>query len=50
MAQLSDAVRKAMVALADAGSWSDPEAVVTQYRAHHLQAEGIAQRFSVPPR
>ncbi|MFJ3366487.1 DEAD/DEAH box helicase [Streptomyces anthocyanicus] len=50
MAQLSDAVRKAMVALADAGSWSDPEAVATQYRAHHLQAEGIAQRFSVTPR
>ncbi|MFD5343935.1 DEAD/DEAH box helicase [Streptomyces anulatus] len=50
MAQLVDAVRKAMVALADAGAWSDPEAVAKQYQAHRLVGEGIAQRFSVTPR
>ncbi|MFF8604120.1 DEAD/DEAH box helicase [Streptomyces sp. NPDC015232] len=50
MSQLGDAVRKAMVALADAGNWSNPEAVITQLRAHRLLAEGIAQRFSVSPR
>ncbi|MCX5115352.1 hypothetical protein OOK13_44405 [Streptomyces sp. NBC_00378] len=50
MTQLADAVRKAMVALADAGAWSDPEAVAKQYQAHGLLGEGIAQRFSVTPR
>ncbi|AEM88742.1 DEAD/DEAH box helicase [Streptomyces violaceusniger] len=50
MTQLADAVRKAMVALADEGAWSDPEAVAKQYQAHRLLGEGIAQRFSVTPR
>lgn len=50
MAQLADAVRKAILALADSGSWSDPEAVAEQYRAHRLTEPGLAQRFSVTPR
>ncbi|MFZ3491747.1 DEAD/DEAH box helicase [Streptomyces sp. 5.8] len=50
MAKLSEAVRKATQALADAGSWSDPEAVGEQYGAHRLLAQGLAQRFSVSPR
>lgn len=50
MAQLGEVVRKAMLALADAGSWSDPETVVEQYRGHRLLAQGLAQRFSVSPR
>ncbi|MEU3408908.1 DEAD/DEAH box helicase [Streptomyces sp. NPDC006670] len=50
MAQLSEAVRKATLALADAGSWSDPKAVAEQYGAHRLLAQGLAQRFSVTPR
>ncbi|MEU9415893.1 hypothetical protein [Streptomyces sp. NPDC051000] len=50
MAKLSEAVRKATLALADAGSWSDPEAVAEQYGAHRLLAEGLAQCFSVSPR
>jgi restriction system protein len=49
MAQLSDAVGKATVALADAGNWSDPKAVAEQYGAHRLLAQGLAQRFRVSP-
>ncbi|MET8418133.1 hypothetical protein ABZV41_21125 [Streptomyces sp. NPDC005098] len=50
MGQLADAVRKATMALADAGSWSDPKAVAEQYTAQRLLPQGLAQRFSVTPR
>ncbi|MGW4513027.1 DEAD/DEAH box helicase [Streptomyces sp. NPDC004393] len=50
MAQLGEAVRNATLALADAGNWSDPEAVAEQYSNHRLLAQGLAQRFSVSPR
>jgi hypothetical protein len=50
MAQLSEAVRKATLALADADSWGDATAVAEQYEAHRLLAQGLAERFSVKPR
>ncbi|MDX2853070.1 hypothetical protein PV342_32440 [Streptomyces sp. PA03-3a] len=50
MGQLADAVRKATMALADAGSWSDPKAVAEQYTAQRLLPQGLAQSFSVTPR
>lgn len=50
MGQLADAVRKATLALADTGNWSDPAAVAEQYGAQRLLTPGLAQRFSVSPR
>ncbi|QNA72005.1 DEAD/DEAH box helicase family protein [Streptomyces sp. So13.3] len=50
MAQLSEAVRKATLALADADSWGDATAVAEQYEAHRLLAQGLTERFSVKPR
>ncbi|MFG2667563.1 DEAD/DEAH box helicase [Streptomyces sp. NPDC048387] len=50
MATLGQAVRKAMIALADADAWREPGAIETQFQAHRLLAAGIAERFSVKPR
>ncbi|NUK23911.1 DEAD/DEAH box helicase [Streptomyces lunaelactis] len=47
---LTDALRKAALALADADSWGDPTAVGQQFGAHRLLSQGIAERFSVKPR
>ncbi|MFE5487495.1 hypothetical protein [Streptomyces sp. NPDC056527] len=50
MATLGQAVRKVMIALADADAWREPGAIETQFQAHRLLVAGIAERFSVKPR
>ncbi|GHE15352.1 DEAD/DEAH box helicase [Streptomyces alanosinicus] len=50
MSSLGQALRKAVIALADADAWADPAGVETQFRAHGILAQGIAERFSVKPR
>ncbi|MDH6130970.1 hypothetical protein P3T37_000337 [Kitasatospora sp. MAA4] len=50
MGNLGQALRKSVISLADAGAWADPGAVETQFRAHGLLAQGLADRFSVKPR
>ncbi|WP_317620967.1 DEAD/DEAH box helicase [Streptomyces sp. CBMA123] len=50
MRKFGQALRKPVIALADADAWADPAAVETQFRAHGLLVQGLTDRFSVKPR